>query len=58
MKPVRYVLMNPTGNLTALVISPVQPRERPAVTAALLPRCEQVGYLGVPKTAGSRLSCG
>ena len=55
MKPVRYVLMNPTGNLTALVISPVQPRERPAVTAALLPRCEQVGYLGVPKTAGSRL---
>ncbi len=42
---IRYVRANPTGNITCLVLSPVTEEERPSVTAALMDRCEQVGYL-------------
>ncbi len=48
MKSIRYVRANPTGNITCLVLSTVTEEERPKVTAALMNRCEQVGYLEVP----------
>lgn len=49
MREIRYVLADPTGNLTCLVLDPVPAEERPAVTAALMDRCEQVGYLTAPR---------
>ena len=45
---IRYVTLNPTGNLTCLVLDPVAEEERARVTAELMRRCEQVGYLEVP----------
>ncbi len=42
---VRYVTLNPTGNLTCLVLGEPEEDRRPAITAALMKRCEQVGYL-------------
>ena len=48
MSAIRYVTMNPTGNLTCLVLDPVPEKERSAVTAALMNRCEQVGYIYMP----------
>ena len=49
MREIRYVLLDPTGNLTALVLDPVDPGDRAPVTAALMNRCEQVGYLTAAK---------
>ena len=46
---IRYVTLNPAGNLTCLVLDPVSERERGRVTDALIGRCEQVGYLEAPK---------
>ena len=54
MKPIRYVRMDPTGNLTCLVLDPVPEEKRPEVTAALMNRCEQVGYLSAPVCSGNR----
>ncbi len=48
---VRYVRLDPEGNITCLVLSRVLPEERERVTAALMDRCEQVGYL-VPPASG------
>ncbi len=48
MRDIRYVRANPTGNITCLVLSPVTEKERATVTAALMDRCEQVGYLEAP----------
>ena len=45
MSPIRYVTLDPTGNLTCLVLDPVPEADRARVTAALMDRCEQVGYL-------------
>ena len=45
MKATRYVTMDPTGNRTCLVLDPVPMGDRMNVTAALMDRCEQVGYL-------------
>ncbi len=45
MNKIRYVLLDPTGNLTCLVTDPVPPGMRSAVTDTLMDRCEQVGYL-------------
>lgn len=45
MNSIRYVTLDPTGNLTCLVLDPVPEENRAAVTAALMSRCEQVGYL-------------
>ncbi len=42
---VRYIRMNPSGNITCLVLSPVAAKDRPRITAALMEQCEQVGYL-------------
>ena len=44
----RYTILDPTGNITALVESPVPPLERPAAAAALMrrhPQVEQVGFV-------------
>ena len=46
---IRYVTLNPTGNLTCLVLDPVAEKDRGRVTNALINRCEQVGYLETPK---------
>lgn len=45
MNNFRYVLLDPTGNLTCLVTDPVPEERRNAVTDLLMDRCEQVGYL-------------
>ncbi len=46
---IKYVIADPTGNITALVETPVQQRQQPNVAALLMerhPRVEQVGFLG------------
>ena len=48
MKKISYVLADPTGNLTCLVLDPVDKADRPEVTARLMGECEQVGYLMAP----------
>ena len=45
MKTLRYVNLDPTGNLTCLVLDPPEPSEEPAVTRYLMGECEQVAYL-------------
>ena len=54
MKTYRWVRLDPTGNITALVLSPVPEPERAAVTAALLEHSEQVGYLSVSSGTACR----
>ena len=52
----RYSVWDPTGNITALVESAVEPARRPAVAAALMrrrPEVEQVGFLR-PASGGER----
>ena len=46
---IRYVTLDPTGNLTCLVLDPVAAKARDRVTDALMNRCEQVGYLEAPR---------
>lgn len=51
----RCSIWDPTGNITALVESPVPVPEQPAVAAALMRRCpavEQVGFVTLPETPG------
>ena len=46
--PIQYCILDPTGNITALVESPVEAARQPAVAAALMERhrsVEQVGFL-------------
>lgn len=45
MKTLRYVNLDPTGNLTCLVLDPPEPADEPAVTRYLMGECEQVAYL-------------
>ena len=48
---VNYALMDPTGNVTVLIETPVPPWSQPAVAAkvmALEPRAEQAGFLSRP----------
>ena len=54
MRKIRYVRMNPSGNLTCLVLDPTEETERAGITAALMCRCEQVGYLMPPRRAENR----
>ena len=45
---IHYYLLNPTGNITALVTDAVAPENQPAVAAKLMTEeasCEQVGFL-------------
>ena len=62
MKSYRYVTLDPTGNLTCLVLDPVDPAEEAEVTRQLLGECEQVAYLVPPEkpeaVAGIRLMGG
>lgn len=48
MKTCHYVILNPTGNLTALVLDPVTPEEETFLTKELLKISEQVAYLESP----------
>ena len=48
MNGIRYVNLDPTGNITCLVLDETAQAERSRVTAALMGRCEQVGYLEKP----------
>ena len=38
MNPVRYSILDPTGNITALVESPVEPERQPELAAELMRR--------------------
>lgn len=62
MKEFRYITLDPTGNLTCLVLDPVLPADKPALTRELLKQCEQVAYLEPPErpeaVAGIRLMGG
>ena len=62
MKSYRYVTLDPTGNLTCLVLDPVDPADEAVVTWQLLKQCEQVAYLVPPEkpqaVAGIRLMGG
>ena len=62
MKTYRYVTLDPTGNLTCLVLDPVEPGDEAALTRTLLEQCEQVAYLEPPArpeaVAGIRLMGG
>ena len=53
MKPYRYVILNPTGNLTALVTEWGGPEEEPEITRRLMKESEQVAYLEPPSLPGS-----
>ena len=62
MKTYRYVTLDPTGNLTCLVLDPADPADEAALTRKLLEQCEQVAYLVPPvrpeAVAGIRLMGG
>lgn len=62
MKSYRYVTLDPTGNLTCLVLDPADPAEEATLTRELLGQCEQVAYLMPPErpeaVAGIRLMGG
>ncbi|MCR5565827.1 MAG: hypothetical protein K6F61_03175 [Clostridiales bacterium] len=62
MKNYRYVTLDPTGNLTCLVLDPADPSDEAALTRKLLEQCEQVAYLVPPDrpeaVAGIRLMGG
>ena len=49
MKEISYVILDPTGTLTGLVLDPVDPAGEPAVTSRLMTECEQVAYLETPQ---------
>ena len=53
MKNYRYVLLDPTGNITALVLDPTEPEDEKQLTAELLKQSEQVAYLEPPKNPGA-----
>ena len=48
MRDIRYILLDPTGNLTCLVLDRVEKEEEAALTKGLLSLCEQVAYLEPP----------
>ncbi len=50
-KELRYALMDPTGNITVLVETPVPVEDQPitaGIVMAVAPTCEQVGFLMPP----------
>lgn len=53
-KSIRYVRLDPTGNVTCLVLSPVGMPDRSGVTARLMRLCEQVGYLLPAGSSGAK----
>ena len=56
---VTYSILDPTGNITALVDSGVEPGRQPALAAALMrrhPELEQVGFLRPSPPGGERVA--
>jgi diaminopimelate epimerase len=53
MKPVHYVILDPTGNLTALVTSWGGKEDEEEITARLMRESEQVAYLEPPAEPGA-----
>ena len=53
MRSYRYVKLNPTGNLTCLVLDPASPEDEKILTRELLKECEQVAYLEEPENPGA-----
>ena len=49
----RYVILDPTGNLTALVLETDAPEREAEITARLMRESEQVAYLEPPTLPGS-----
>ena len=56
MKSVSYVLLSPTGNLTALVLSPHDPADETEITRRLMEVSEQVAFLDPPSLPASLAS--
>ena len=53
MSTYRYVTLDPTGNITCLVLDPAGKEEKAALTRELLKQCEQVAYLEEPEKPGA-----
>lgn len=53
MSAYEYVILDPTGNLTALVTDPVNPEDEKSLTRELLKQSEQVAYLEAPSMPGA-----
>ena len=49
MRDYQYVILDPTGNLTALVTEPAEKADEPELTRRLLAESEQVAYLEPPE---------
>ena len=57
VEPLGYAILDPTGNITALVETPVDPARQPETAAALMarhPQVEQVGFLSPPAEGAVR----
>ena len=53
MKTYRYVRLDPTGNITCLVLDPADHGDEKKLTRELLKECEQVAYLEKPSLPGA-----
>ena len=53
MRAYRYVTLDPTGNITCLVLDPAGAEEKARLTRRLLQECEQVAYLEEPEMPGA-----
>ena len=53
MRRYRYVTLDPTGNITCLVLDPADPADKAELTRKLLEQCEQVAYLTPPSKPGA-----
>ena len=53
MKTFRYVTLDPTGNITCLVLDPANGAEKETLTRKLMEECEQVAYLEAPTKPGT-----
>ena len=54
MRAVRYVLLDPTGNRTAMVLDPTAEEEREEITRRLMAESEQVAYCVRPADPAAR----
>ena len=53
MRTYRYTTLDPTGNITCLVLDPAGEEEKAQLTRILLRECEQVAYLEAPAMPGA-----
>ena len=53
MKPVHYVILNPSGNLTALVTDHGGPEDEKEIVTSLMRESEQVAFLEPPMEPGA-----